>query len=67
MKWGQVGISFGMGKTSESTLGFPLLYPAQSLKLGNLQERGVIPLIPMLDSKNKLLKVSKLFRREGVD
>ncbi len=67
MKWGQVGISVGMGKTSESTLGFPRLYPARSLKLGNLRERGVMPLIPMLNNKYKLFKVSKLFRREGVD
>ena len=67
MKWGQVGITIGVGKTSESTRGFPRLYPAQSLKLGNLQECGVMPLIPMLNNKNKLFKVSKLFRREGVD
>jgi hypothetical protein len=67
MKWGQLGITFGMGKTSLITRGFPRLYRPDQLTLGNLQRIGVVPLFPMLNNKNNLFKISKLFRREGVD
>jgi len=62
-----MGITIGVGKTSQNTLGFPQLYQGIGAKQSNLQESGVIPLSHTLNNKNNLLYISKLFRREGVD
>ena len=56
-----------MGKTSQSTLGFPPVYPAKWLNLDHLQKRDFIPFIPTLNKNNKFFKKKGLIKKRGVD
>jgi hypothetical protein len=67
MKWGKVGITGRMSKTSQKGRGFPRLSQVGGLNLGNLQGMWVMPLIHILNKNNNLLYKQSYLKERSVD